>query len=58
MASTGILVVVAAGMGSGMCISWAHYPVALIAFPWISVIMGALLSRRTWIYIPSRTAAA
>ena len=57
MAVTGILVVLAADMASGMSISWAHYPAVFIAFTWISVIMGALLSRRTWIYLPAQTAA-
>lgn len=57
MAVTGVLVVLAADMASGMSISWAHYPVVFIAFTWVSVIMGALLSRRTWVYLPAQTAA-
>ncbi|MFO8184209.1 MAG: zinc ribbon domain-containing protein [Candidatus Aegiribacteria sp.] len=57
MAVTGVLVVLAADIGSGESISWAHYPVVFIAFTWVSVIMGALISRRTWIYLPAQTAA-
>lgn len=57
IAVPGILVVLAADIGSGMSISWAHYPIVFIVFTWVSVIMGVLLSRRTWVYLPAQTAA-
>ena len=57
LALTGALVVLAVDLAADMSVSWALFPLAFIAFVWVSVTMGVLISRRTWVYLPAQTAA-
>ncbi|MBU0741526.1 hypothetical protein KKG45_13520 [bacterium] len=58
LAVTGALVVFAADFISGMSLSWAHYPLASIAFLWLSAVLLILCSSRAWIYLPAEIVAA
>jgi hypothetical protein len=58
LAVTGALVVFAADFATDLSLSWALYPLASIAFVWLSVVLAMFCSHRAWIYIPTQVATA
>lgn len=53
LAMTGAVVVFAADFISGMSLTWARYPLASIAFLWLSAVWLTLWSCRVWLYLPA-----
>jgi hypothetical protein len=56
LAVTGSLVVLAADFAPDMSLSWAGYPLAGIAFLWLSTVLAMFCSSRTSIYLPAEIA--
>lgn len=54
---TGAIVVFAADFATGMSLSWAHYPLAAIAYLLLSSALLILCSRRAWLYLPLQIVA-
>ena len=57
LAAMGAIVVFAADFASGMSLSWAHNPLASIAFLWLAVAVLILGSGRIWLILPAEVAA-
>jgi hypothetical protein len=56
LAVTGAFVVFVADFAPDLSLSWARYPLASIAFAWLSVVLAMFCSRRAWVYIPAQVA--
>ena len=57
LAATGAIVVFAADFASGMSLTWSRYPLASIAFLWISAVLLILGSGRVWMSLLAEVAA-
>jgi hypothetical protein len=57
LAATGAIAVFAADFAFGMSLTWARYPLASIAFIWLSAVLLMLGSGRVWVCLPAEVAA-
>lgn len=57
LAGAAIIVVVAIDLASGMTITWAHYPMATLAFGWLVGFVLVAAAGRPWVILPAEVAA-